>query len=58
MPKGETKVWAVYDKDGELKKLVEAKTRGQVKEHLLDGTTIEEASALTVARSGMTTEKA
>ncbi len=57
----EPKVFAVMDKDGKLTKLVEATTVKQVKEFLLNGVTIETASALTVAysaKSGVVVEKA
>jgi len=57
MAKGEVKVFAVYDKDGKLTKLVEALTVREVKDHLLQGVTISAASALTVARSGLKAEK-
>lgn len=58
MAEKETKVWAVMDKDGKVTRLVEAQTAKQVKEFLLNGVTISKASALTVARAGMTVEKA
>lgn len=54
----EAKVFAVYSGEGKLVNLVEAQTVKQVKEYLLAGKTIEVASALTVARSGLDTEKA
>lgn len=54
----ESKIFAVMDKDGKVVKLVEAQTAKQVKEYLLNGMTIEKASALTVARAGVSVEKA
>ncbi len=56
--KGENKVFAVMEKNGEITRLVEAETVKQVKEFLLNGATIKVASALTVARSKVTVEKA
>lgn len=51
-------IYAVYNKDGELTKLVEAYSLKAVKAHLLNGVTIERASALTVSRATVKTEKA
>lgn len=51
-------VWKVLDKDGKIIKLVEADTKKQVRDYLLNGVTIEKASALTVARAGVSVEKA
>ena len=54
----EPRVFGVFDKDGKLTKLVEADSKAQVKAHLLNGVSIEVASALTVARADMEVEKA
>lgn len=51
-------IFAVMDAAGEITSLVEAGSIANVRKHLLRDTTITKASALTVARSKLTVEKA
>lgn len=60
MAKGERtmKVFQVLDEDGKLTRLVEAYNVAQVKNYILGNIAIMPASALTVARASVKTEKA
>ena len=51
-------IFQVMDSAGAITHLVEAQSQAQVRKHLLRETTITKASALTVARSKLTVEKA
>ena len=51
-------IFQVMDSTGAITHLVEAQSQAQVRKHLLRETTITKASALTVARSKLTVEKA
>ena len=51
-------IFAVLDATGAITHLVEAQSQAQVRKHLLRETTITKASALTVARSKLTVERA
>ena len=51
-------IFAVMNSAGEITSLVEAGSIAHVRKHLLRDTTITKASALTVARSKLTVERA
>ena len=51
-------IFAVMNEAGEITSLVEAGSASHVRKHLLRDTTITKASALTVARSKLTVERA